>query len=106
MNLTLRDGVLYVDNLKFCLAEAGNGRPNLPTGRFEVATQFSHAHRAVLPDANGLGWLGAMPGCDVVLGSVRGRDGVIPSPSVVGRLVAVLEIAEGRGAPIWLEVVN
>lgn len=106
MKLSLRDGVLYVDHLRFCLAEAGNGRPNLPVGRYEVATQFAHVHGAVLPDANGLGWLGAMPGCDVVLGSVRGRDGVIPSPSVVGRLVAVLEIAEGRGAPIWLEVVN
>lgn len=106
MNLRIENGSLYADNIFLCYAGAGNGRPNLPVGRYEVATQFAHVHRAVLPDANGLGWLGAMPGCDVVLGSVRGRDGVIPSPSVVGRLVAVLEIAEGRGAPIWLEVVN
>lgn len=106
MNLSIKDGILYVDNLRFCLAEAGNGRPNLPTGRYEVATQYAHVHGKVLPDAIGLGWIGASHECDVVLGSVRGRNGVLPSQGSLSRLLAMLEVAEGNGSTVWLEVVN
>ena len=106
MNLLIKDGVLYADNLRFCLAEAGNGRSDIPTGRFEVSTQYAHVHGKVLPDALGLGWIGASYECDVVLGSVRGRNGVLPSPGSLGRLLAMLEVAEGNGSTVWLEVVN
>lgn len=106
MNLSIEDGILYVDNLRFCLAEAGNGRPNIPTGRYEVATQYAHVHGKVLPDAIGLGWIGASYECDCVLGSVRGRNGVLPSQGSLGRLLAMLEVAEGNGSTVWLEVVN
>lgn len=104
MNLSVRDNTLYADNLKLCYCEAGNGRPNLPHGRYEVATQFSHVHGLILPDAIGLGWIGASPECDVVLGGVRGRNGVIPSPSALGRLLALIEAKEDMGAAVTLEV--
>ena len=106
MNLLIKDGVLYADNLRFCLAEPGNGRNDLPTGRYEVTTQYAHVHGKVLPDAIGLGWIGASYECDCVLGSVRGRDGVLPSPGALGRLLALLEVAESAGRPVWLEVVK
>jgi hypothetical protein len=106
MNLLIKDGVLYVDNLRFCLAEAGNGRDDLPTGRYEVATQYATVHGKVLPDALGLGWLGATYQCDCVLGSVRGRAGVLPSQGALSRLLALLEVAEGNGQSVWLEVMK
>lgn len=104
MMLSLRDGFLYVDNLRFCFAEQGNGRPELPAGRYEVTAQYAHVHGKTLPDAVGLGWIGADRGCDIVLGSVRGRSGVVPQESLVSRLVAVLEEAQNRGKIVMLEV--
>ena len=106
MNLSIRDNTIYADNLKLCFCEAGNGRPNLPHGRYEVVTQFSHVHDRILPDAIGLGWIGASPECDIVLGGVRGRNGVIPSPSALGRLLALIEAKEDMGAAVTLEVVK
>lgn len=104
MNLKIEGADLYADNLFLCHCEAGNGRPNLQPGSHEVIVQFSHEHGAVLPDAVGLGWLGATAGCDIVLGGVRGRHGVIPSPSSLGRLLALLESAENMGRKVMLEV--
>lgn len=104
MKLRIEDNEFYVDNLRLCHAGAGNGRPNLPTGRYEVVTQYSVHHGQILPDAIGLGWLGPFNECDVVLGGVRGRNGVIPSPSSTNALLARLEIAEGTGQTITLEV--
>lgn len=106
MKLSIKDGNFYVDNMKLCLAGVGNGRPDLPNGNFEVATQFSHVHGKVLPDAIGLGWIGASNECDCVLGSVLGRNGVIPSQGSLSRLLAMLEVAEGAGNVVWLEVVK
>lgn len=106
MNLSIRNGVLYVDNLRFCLAGVGNGRNDLPTGRYEVATQYAHVHGKVLPDAYDLGWIGATRECDIVLGGVRGKNGVVPSQNSLGRLLALLEVAEGNGQSVWLEVMK
>ena len=106
MNISVRDNTLYCDNLKLCYCEAGNGRPNLPTGRYEVTAQFSHVHGRILPDAIGLGWIGASPECDIVLGGVRGRNGVIPSSTAVVRLLALIEAKEDMGSAVMLEVVK
>ena len=106
MNLSIKGDAFYIDNVFLCHCAAGNGRQNLPTGRFEIATQYSHVHGKVLPDAIGLGWIGAGYECDCVLGSVRGRNGVLPSQGSLSRLLAMLEVAESAGRPVWLEVVN
>ena len=104
MKLSIRDGNLYADNLKLCYCEAGNGRDSLQPGHYPVETQFAHVHGKTLPDAVGLGWLGDIVGCDVVLGHVLGRDGLLPSANPVRRLLALLEVAEGRGQTVMLEV--
>ena len=104
MDLSIRDGILYADNFILCHCEAGNGRPNLPTGRYEVSTQYAHVHGKTLPDAVGLGWIGASRECDIVLGAVRGRNGVIPSSPALGRLLAILEVCEDDGKTIFLTV--
>ena len=104
MNLKIEDGILYTDNIRLCLVGVGNGRPTLPTGHFEVTTQYATVHGKVLPYAIGLGWIGASYECDCVLGSVLGRNGVLPSQGALGRLLALLEVAEGRGETVMLEV--
>lgn len=106
MNLSIKDGAFYADNVFLCYCEAGNGRDRIPTGRFEVATQFSHTHGKVLADAYDLGWIGADRGCGIVLGGVRGRNGVVPSQNSLGRLLTILEVAEGNGQSVWLEVMK
>ncbi len=105
MKLCVTDNSLYVDNVFLCHAGAGNGRPNLPTGHYPVSTQYAHVHGKTLADAVGLGWIGASRECDIVLGGVRGRSGPVPSPTALGRLLALLEVAEDRGEPVTLEVV-
>lgn len=104
MKLTISGGALRADNVFLCHAGVGNGRPNLPAGRYPVSTQYSHVHGRTLADAIGLGWLGPSPECDIVLGGVRGRSGVIPSQHAFGRLLAILEVAEDRGEAVTLEV--
>lgn len=104
MNLRIENSELYVDNMRLCFAGAGNGRPNLQPGRYEVVTQYSPHHGKILPDAVGLGWLGPFSECDVILGGVRGRHGVIPSPASTSALLARLEVAEDAGRKVVLEV--
>ena len=104
MMLVLAGGALHADNVFLCYAGAGNGRPNLPAGRYPVSTQYSHVHGRTLADAIGLGWVGPSAECDIVLGGVRGRSGVIPSQHAFGRLLAILEVAEDRGEAVTLEV--
>lgn len=104
MKLTISGGALRADNVFLCYAGAGNGRPNLPAGRYPVSTQYAHVHGRTLVDAIGLGWLGPSPECDVVLGGVRGRSGVIPSQHAFGLLLAKLEDCEDRGVSVTLEV--
>ena len=106
MIITIENGDLCLgtNRMYLCKAGAGNGRANIPTGIYEVATQFSHAHGAVLPNATDLGWLGADRGCDVVLGNVRSHDGVIPCSASLVALLSRIEVAEGLGQYIELEV--
>jgi len=109
MNLSIRDNTIYADNLKLCLCEAGNGRPNLPHGRYEVSTQYSVAHKQELPHASGIGWIGPatshdVPECDIVLGSVRSNKSLIPCASYVVRLLAILEVVESAGKTVELVI--
>lgn len=109
MKLTIEAGTLYADNIFFSYAGAGNGRDSIQPGRYPVTTQFSHAHGQELPNAAGLGWIGPAISrdageCDIVLGRVRGGDGVLPCASHVSRLLAILETAESRGSAVELVV--
>ncbi len=104
MKLTVSNGKAYINCVFFCLVEPGNGRINLRSGTHPLTTQFSHAHGDVLPNADDAGWLGASRSCDIVLGGVRGRGGLIPNESFVSALLARLEIEESMGRTPKLEI--
>lgn len=109
MKLLITNGTLYADGLFYCYAGVPNGRNDLQPGRYPVTAQFSHAHGQDLPNAVGLGWIGPAvrrdaDQCDIVLGRVRGGDGVLPCASHVSRLLALLETAESRGSAVELVV--
>jgi hypothetical protein len=104
MRFLIDNGRMYLNNVHFCLAEAGNGSSNLQAGTHTLTSQFSHGHGDVLPNADGAGWIGADCRCDIVLGGVRGRNGVIPSKPYVEVMLARLEVAEGDGQRVTLEI--
>jgi hypothetical protein len=104
MKLTVRDGKAYINCVFFCLVEPGNGSINLRSGTHPLTTQFSHTHGDVLPNAASAGWLGANHSCDVILGGVRGRDGLIPNEAFVSALLARLEVEESMGRTPKLEI--
>jgi hypothetical protein len=104
MKLTISGGALRADNVFLCYAGAGNGRPNLPAGRYPVSTQYAHVHGRTLADAIGLGWIGPSDQCDIVLGGRVGSAGVIPSQHSFTRLLEKLEDCEDRGISVTLEV--
>jgi len=104
MKFTIDNGRMYLNNVHFCLAEAGNGSDGLRHGSYPLSSQFSHGHGDVLPNAEGAGWIGFDARCDIVLGGVRGRNGVIPSKPFVDVMLAKLEVAEGIGQRVTLEI--
>ncbi len=57
-----------------------------------------------LPKADGIGWIGASHGCDIVLGGVIGSSGVIPSRNPLGRLLAMIQAKEDMGSSVTMEV--
>ena len=100
MNIEIQHGVMYVDQVRFSFAEAGNGRTDIQHGSYPIEARYSHVHGKTLPHADGLGFVGFTPDCSVVLGKVRGKSNLIPSSDIVRRLLAVIETYEevGRGA--------
>lgn len=100
MKLSIDHDILRVDNVHFCHVRPGNGRLDLPTGAYPVATTYSHQSAKNLPNASGLGWLGTDDQCDVILVGVRGGTKPVPSLGHLVRLLALLETAEDRGAKV------
>ena len=107
MNLSVRDGALYADNLKFCYCEAGNGRTNIEPRSGEVRTSYSHKLGEVLPFVDDIGWwIGSDLECDIILGNVLSSNGPIPCGSCVKRLVGMVERAESIGERVTLVVIH
>lgn len=106
MKLLLSGGSLYLDNTFFCFAEVGHGRTYLPAGQYSVGTEFSTAHGLDLPTVAGLGWIGADPECDIVLGRVRGRDALVPCALSLNRLLKRIAWCEFTASPVTLEVAH
>lgn len=104
MKLSISGNTLYADNLKVCFCEAGNERTSIPAGHYPVTIEFSHVHDLELPKADGIGWIGASHGCDIVLGGVIGSSGVIPSRNPLGRLLAMIQAKEDMGSSVTMEV--
>ena len=111
MKLSIRDGALYADNLFFSYCEVTHGSDSLQPGRYEVEARYSHHHRQDLPHVDGIGWIGPANArtdtpCSLVLGRVRGRHAVVPCPTFVVRLLAMLEAADERGSSVSLVIEN
>lgn len=105
MKLYLEGQRLYAGGYLFCRVEAGNGRADIPLGVFEVEVQTATEHGGIpMARADGLGWIGGLAGCDVVVGRVVGRHGVVPSLDTAVRLVSLCEQALEHGERVTLEV--
>ena len=106
MKIELDNGTLFVNQRVFCHAKISNETRDLRPGIYSVVigTAFHLDGGPVLPEAVGLGWIGHLPGCDIILGHVLGRDGLLPSANPVRRLLALFEVAEDRGETVMLEV--
>lgn len=104
MKLLIEQGVLYINNRNLCFAEPGNGRANLLAGIGSVRMEFSHVLGRALPFSDTHGWIGADRECDIVLGQLRSRNGLITSQPVLDVLVAKIVEAEDTGLAVTLEV--
>ncbi len=56
MKLKIENGLLYVDNQRFCFAEVEGMDGNLPTGPRAVVTQYSADHGDILPRVADYDW--------------------------------------------------
>lgn len=106
MKIEIDNGAMYINDRFFCYAEAGNGRTDIEPGASEVRSEYSHHHGRVLPYADNHGWIGAAKECDIVVGRVRARDGIIPCAAHLGSLLNRLEQAEFDGSTTSLQVLG
>lgn len=103
MNLELRDGILYADNLHFSFGEIRHGAV-VPNGRHEVSAVYSHAHGQDLPNISGVGWIGHAEDVAVFVGRVRNRS-LIPCSITTARLLGLLERAEQDAQAVTFELI-
>ena len=101
MKLRVADNHLYADNLIFSMAEVVNASPTLSA---PVEIRFSHHHGEDRVFAEGLGWVGAAKDDAIVVGRVRGGDGLIPCRVTETRLIGMVERAQDDGRSVRLEV--
>ena len=104
MKLTIENGKLYLNNVRFSLAEELNGRGNLPTGRHPVEARYSHHHGRVLPHVTDCGWIGADSSCAIVLGEVRAGGGILPCVHTIERLIERIETETDLGDTVLMEI--
>ena len=104
MKLTIQGNRLYADNLMFSHCEVKDGHRDKSFSG-EAEPRYSHAHGTELVHVDGLGWVGAQPSCDVVLGRVVKSDGgVLPCRVTEARLIGLANFATEQGKRITLEI--
>lgn len=105
MRLLFKGNALYKNGMIYCRAEAGNGRIEVPVGIYKVEVLTATEHGSVpMPYAHGLGWVGGLVGCDLVVGRITGRHGLLPSLDTQNHLVALCELVADAGEYVTLEV--
>lgn len=104
MKLKIENGLLYVDNHRFCFAEVEGMDGNLPTGPRAVVTQYSADHGDILPRVADYGWIGARTGRRIVIGRVRSRVGPLPCRDLTQELTAIIEACEDLGKSVTIEI--
>ena len=104
MKITVQGNRLYVDNLMFSHCEVKDGHRDKSFSG-EAEPRYSHAHGTELVHVDGLGWMGAQPSCDIVLGRVVKSDGgVLPCRVTEARLIGLVNYATEHGKRITLEI--
>ena len=104
LHITIENEHVFVNNVYFCRAGIGKDRERLKPLHGEARTEYSHTFHKVMVKVDGLGLIGAEDTCDVVLGNVRGPDGVIPCQATAERLVYFVDQAETSGRTATVEV--
>jgi hypothetical protein len=89
MKITIENGHLYLGNLYFSKAEAGNGKSHLPNGKYPVKICKRAGIDTVF--AEGVGHLGGSSAHDIVIGGVRSRSKLLADPLTAVRLVKSVE---------------
>ena len=109
MKLKIENGLLYVDNHRFCFAEVEGMDGSTPTGSRPagpraVVTQYSADHGDILPRVADYGWIGARTGRRIVIGRVRSRVGPLPCRDLTQELTAIIEACEDLGKSVTIEI--
>lgn len=104
MKLLIQNGLLYVDNKRFCYAKVNDGSQTIRSEQRKVSTQYSHHHGRILPMVDGAGCIADDDQCYIRIGSVLGSDGPIKCVMSLSGLVARIEAAEEFGSQILIEV--
>lgn len=104
MRLRIDNGTLFADGLFLCYARSNHARSSLDDGCFTVEIRSDARGGDSYIHVDGIGRIGADAGeCDLVLGSVLGRDALIPCAALVKRLFALVENAT---KPVVMEINN
>lgn len=105
MKLLIENGVLYVDNKRFCYAKVNDDRCQdvRPITR-KVSTQYSHDHGKILPLIVDFGWVADDGQCAIRIGSVLGSDGPLKCHMSISGLVARIEAREDVGRAVLMEI--
>ena len=104
MKLTIENGLLYIDNKRFCYAKVNDGSKDVRSGARKVSTQYAHNFDRVLPIVADAGFIGDGEECLINVGNVLGSNGPLPCPTAIGGLVARIEAAEDFGCSVLIEV--
>lgn len=103
MKLTLVHGSLYIDQLKFCKYEVKHDTRLIP-GKYPSEVRYAHHFGKPLPFLDGIGWLGSDAGCQIIVGQVRSKNGLIPDGHLVRVLVGRIEQALDQDIQVLTEV--
>ena len=108
MKLLIENGLLYIDNKRFCFAKVNDDRSqDVRPFTGKVSTQFNHHCKEggrVQPLIAGFGWVGYDGGDAIRVGSVLGNDWPLKCAVSVGGLVARIEACEDVGIPVLIEI--
>ncbi len=102
MKITIEDGQMWLNNMYFSRAAAGNGKSRLTPGTYHVLVRKHKGVRTVY--AEGMGYIGGSNQHDVFISGVRSKNRLLADPGMALRLTHSVErhLEDGE---VTLEVV-
>ena len=108
MKLSIENGILYIDNKRFCFAKVqDDGSKDVQPGPRKVSTQYNHHRKEggrVQPWVADLGWIGDDASDAIRIGSVLHGGEPLKCTMSLGGLVARIEACEEFGIPVLMEI--